>query len=180
MKLVALLGLLVCTPLAAAQIQSLRVDHERGNYSVSMRVLLDVPAAQAYAVFADPRNLSAINPAVQEVQVLPDGELYTRVRACAGLFCKTMRQQQQMHYTPRADGGQILALVVPGDSDLRSGVAHWEFRALGRRTLLDFNAELEPAFWIPPFVGPWLVENSLREEAQRTSSGIEQLARAKR
>jgi hypothetical protein len=58
-------------------------------------------------------------------------------------------------------------------------LAQWEFRAVDQRTQLDFNAELEPAFWIPPFVGPWLVENSLREEAQRTSSGIEQLARIK-
>jgi len=177
-RFAALLGLLLCTPLAAAQIEALSVDHGHGHYSVSMRVMLDVPAARAYAVFADPQNLGAINSAVQEVRELPDGQLYTRVRACAALFCKTMRQRQQMLYAPRADGGHIAARVIPGDSDLRSGSAQWEFHAVGRRTQLDFSAELEPAFWIPPFVGPWLVENSLRDEAQRTSAGIERLALA--
>ena len=177
MKRLALLGVLACMPLAAAQIQNLKVDHAGGHYTVSMQVMLDVPAARAYAVFANPHNLSAINPAVQEVRELPEAQLYTRVRACAGLFCKTMRQQQQMRYAPRADGGHIWAQVIPGDSDMRSGSAQWEFRAIGQRTQLDFNADLEPAFWIPPFLGPWLVENSMRDEAQRTSVGIEQLAR---
>jgi hypothetical protein len=174
------MALLCCTPLAAAQIETLKVDHADAHYRVSMRVMLDVPAARAYAVFADPLNLQRINPAVQEVQQLPDDQLYTRVRVCAGIFCKTLRQQQQMRYAPRADGGHIWAQVIPQESDLRSGSAQWEFRAMGERTQLQFDADLEPSFWIPPLLGPWIVENSMREEAQRTSSGIENLAHSTR
>lgn len=176
--ILSLLGALICAPLDAAQIEQIKVDHANGQYTVSMRVLLEVPAARAYAVFADPQNLTAINPAVQEVRVLPDGRLYTQVRTCAGPFCKTLRQQQQMRYELRSNGGHIWAQVIPGESDLRSGSAQWEFRADGKLTQLEFDAVLEPDFWIPPLIGPWLVENSMREEAQRTSAGIEQLARA--
>lgn len=141
-------------------------------------MILDVPAVRAYDVFADPLNLGRINPAVQEVRKLTDDRLYTRVRVCAGIFCKTLRQQQQMRYAPRVDGGHIWAQVMPQESDLRSGSAQWEFRAKSERTQLQFDADLEPAFWIPPLLGPWIVENSMREEAQRTSSGIENLARS--
>jgi hypothetical protein len=170
-------ALLVMQPTEAAQIQSIAVEHSDGRYRVRMHVLLDVTAARAYAAFADPHNLVAINPDVQDAHLLADGSLYTQVRTCAGPFCKTLRQQQQMRYSARGDGGHIWAQVVPEHSDLRSGTAQWEFSALGEHAQLDFEAELEPAFWIPPLIGPWLLENSMRAEAQRTSLGIEQVAR---
>lgn len=177
MKLAALLALGVSGAVAAAQIETLKVDHAGDRYWVSMRVLLDAPAAAAYRAFADPRNLRAINPAVEDMSVQADGGLYTQVRICAGVFCKVMRQVQSMRYTPRSDGGHISATVDPARSDLSFGAAQWDFAAQGARTRLEFAAALEPKFWIPPFLGPWLVESSLRQQAQRTCAGIESLAR---
>jgi hypothetical protein len=98
------------------------------------------------------------------------------VRVCAAFYCKTLHQTQEMRYTPRPDGGDLHAEVLPAQSDFRYGRADWQFRAAGAGTQLHFIAELEPAFWIPPLIGPWLVERSLSEEAQRTSAGIEHLA----
>jgi len=167
---------------SAADIQSLQVQHDGSRYHVEMQVKLQAPAAAAYAAFAAPGSLPAINPSVQKVQVLEHGSderarIYTEVRVCAVLYCKTLRQVQDMRYAPRPDGGDLHAEVLPGLSDFSYGRADWGFRPAGSATLLHFSAELEPAFWIPPLLGPWLVERSLREEAQRTSAGIERLAR---
>jgi len=176
---------LACLALAgsasAAEVQSLQVQHDGSRYHVEMQVKLRAPAAAAYAAFAAPGSLPAINPAVRKVQVLQhDGDerarIYTEVRVCAVLYCKTLHQVQDMRYAARPDGGDLHAEVLPGPSDFSYGRADWVFRPAGGATLLRFSAELQPAFWIPPLLGPWLVERSLREEAERTSAGIEKLA----
>jgi hypothetical protein len=179
-----LLPALLLFPIAAqaADIQSLAVTRDDSRYHVELEVILQAPAAAAYAAFANPANLPRINPAVQQVQVLEHASdqaarLYTEVRVCALLYCKTLRQTQDMRYEARPDGGDLHAEVRPEGSDFRYGRADWSFRPAGPATRLHFSAELEPAFWIPPLIGPWLVQRSLREEAERTSDGIEKLAR---
>jgi hypothetical protein len=178
-------GILALLPLAgsAADIQSLQVTRDNGRYHVEMQVRLHAAAPAAYAAFTDPARLAAINPAVQKVQVLEQpaedrARLYTEVRVCAMLYCKTLHQVQELRYAPRPDGGDLRAEVLPEQSDFRYGHASWSFRAEGAETRMRFSAELEPGFWIPPVLGPWLVERSLREEAQRTSAGIELQAAA--
>ncbi len=176
------LALLVTTPLAsAAEIQSLQVTHNGARYHVEMEVKLQAPSAASYAVFAAPGNLPKINTAVRQVQLIEhradqQARVYTEVRVCALFYCKTLHQMQDMRYAPRPDGGDLHAEVLPGLSDFSYGRADWQFRSAGAATHLHFSAELEPAFWVPPLIGPWLVERSLREEAQRTSAGIEKLA----
>ena len=166
---------------SAAEIQSLQVTRNGARYDVEMEVKLQAPSAASYAVFAAPGNLPKINPAVQQVQLIEhradqQARVYTEVRVCALFYCKTLHQMQDMRYAPRPDGGDLHAEVLPGLSDFSYGRADWQFRSTGVATHLHFSAELEPAFWVPPLIGPWLVERSLREEAQRTSAGIEKLA----
>jgi len=166
---------------SAGEIQSLQVTRDGARYHVEMEVRLQAPAAAAYSAFATPGNLPRINPAVQRVQVFdqrPDetARIYTEVRVCAMFYCKTLRQMQDMRYAPRPDGGDLHAELLPAQSDFSYGRADWHFRPAGAATQMHFSAELEPAFWIPPLLGPWLVERSLREEAQRTAAGIERMA----
>src|SRR5882762_7232173 len=163
------LSLLVTTPLAtAAEIQSLQVTHDGARYHVEMEVKLQAPSAASYAVFATPGNLPRINPAVQQVQVIEhhadeQARVYTVVRVCALFYCKMLHQMQDMRYAPRPDGGDLHAEVLPALSDFSYGRADWRFRPAGAAAHLHFSAELEPAFWVPPLIGPWLVERSLRE-----------------
>lgn len=181
-RLCIVLALLaVASTAAAAEIQSLQVTHDGARYHVEMEVKLQAPSAASYAVFAAPGNLPKINPAVQQVQVIAhhaeeQARVYTVVRVCALLYCKMLHQMQDMRYAPRPDGGDLHAEVLPALSDFSYGRADWRFRPAGAAAHLHFSAELEPAFWVPPLIGPWLVERSLREEAQRTSAGIEKLA----
>jgi hypothetical protein len=178
--------LLAAIPARAATIESLSVVHQGARYSVEMQVRLQTPPAASYAVFAAPASLPKINPAVQRVDVLQRAgddraRIYTEVRVCALLYCKTLHQTQDMRYQPRPDGGDLTAEVVPEASDFSHGHALWQFRpAAGGATELRFQAELEPAFWIPPLIGPLLVERSLRQEAERTSAGIELLVQTAR
>lgn len=176
---------LLVLPAGAFDIQSVHVDHQGDRYQVSMRVTLDAPASDSYAVFSDPALLRQVNPAIREVEVLEERgpglrRVRTRVRACVALFCRHLVQVQDMRYRPAIDGARIIdAQVLPERSDFRYGQAAWIFRACeSNRTCLAFDAELEPAFWVPPLIGPWLIERKLRDEAIETSRGLERLARA--
>ena len=177
------LGLLCASSAQAATIQSVEVSRDETRYTVTMHAWIDASATSAFAVFSDPARLPQINPAVQLAQVLGKGaagatRLYSEVKVCVAVYCRTLHQTQDMLYAPLPDGGDIRAEMLPATGDFRSGSGEWHFRSAGRGTDLQFRAQMEPSFWIPPVIGPWIVERSLRAEAERTSEGIERLARA--
>lgn len=169
----------------AVEIQSVAVEYQDARYRISMRVTLDAPAGATYAVFADLPRLPQINPAVHEVQILESlagdrRRVFTEVRTCVSIYCRHLKQVQDMHFTPRAEGGAVAAQVLPERSDFHFGEARWDFRDCSGKTCLSFDAQLEPAFWVPPLIGPWLIKRKLHDEAVQTSQGIERLARATR
>lgn len=173
----ALLG--GATAASAAQIESLEVTQDGARYRTDMRVLLEVPAAAAFAALTDYAQLARINPRVQVVELLggqapAPAQLRTVVELCVGILCKHVEQVQDMRQ-PAATA--LHAEVVPARSDLHYGVADWRFEPDDQGSRLFFHAEIEPKFWVPPFIGPWLVKRALTREAIATSEGIEAAAR---
>lgn len=180
-RLAPWLLLVMAAPARALEVQSVEVTQAQGRYRVHMQVQLDAPARASWATFANPLNLPRINPAVREVRVLDmqgahPARLYTRVKICIAWICRQLEQVQDMQYTARDEGGEMRATVRPELSDFRHGRAQWSFRDCAPRTCLRFDAELEPAFWVPPLIGPWLIRDTLRDEAITTSRGLERLA----
>lgn len=167
-----------------ASIEHLSLTHVHGRYAIDLRVRLDVPAAVAYAVFADLDDLTAVNTDVREARVVGRGpggaiDLYSRISACILWYCRSLRETQRMTFERRADGGEVAAVVLPRGGDLRAGQAHWTFSATGGRTVLVMTADVEPAFRVPPLIGPWLIERWLRRETERTAANLERLAAAR-
>jgi hypothetical protein len=181
----ALLTALLPAAAHAVVVDSLQVTQHGDRYRVAMKVQLDAPADAAYAVFTDYQNLPRINGAVKQAQVLPEttspdvSRLHTQLRMCFSFFCKTLDQVQDMHRTQESVGGKLSAKVLPDRSDLSYGQADWRLSegSSATQSVLEFDAELEPKFWIPPLIGPWVMERKLRQEAIQTSQGIERLAR---
>ena len=171
------------TPTQAFELDQIDVQHKAARYEVRMQVRLNASADAAYAVFSDIALLPQINPAVRKASVmreLPNGarRVYTQVHMCVALFCKELQQVQDMRFEALESGGTVLASVLPELSDLRFGEAEWTFRRCGEQTCLSFHARMEPKFWVPPLIGPWLIQRKLRVEAMETSAGLEKLARA--
>ncbi len=149
---------------------------------MQLEARLDAPLTASYATFRAFENLPRINDAVEAVQPLagaPAGaqRLYTRVRICVWLFCKQLEQVQDLREADNGAGRGLDATVIPALSNLRYGRAHWRMRDCAPQTCLTFTAELEPAFWVPPLIGPWAIERAMRREALQTATGIERLAR---
>ena len=169
----------------AVEIEHIEVRRDGERYSIRVAARLDAPAEQAFAVMTDYERLPAINDSVQRVRRLStaaEGEdIYTEVRLCVALLCKQLWQVQNMRQAAAGSTYTLTATVNPALSNLKSGTASWRFEACSRRqTCLDFQAELVPDFWVPPLIGPWAIQHTMRREAIATCEGIERLAGVRR
>jgi hypothetical protein len=173
---------LTCDPADAASIEALTTKRDTGHYGVSLRAHLEVPSPAAYAMFADVANWKRLSPDLRRLEILDqhrDGalELLTAYQACVLWYCRLLYGMPDVFLRPSADGGDIYLTLRPNFGDFRSGEAHWRFRGSGSGTELEFTAEVEPAFTVPPIIGPWLMARWLRSEALQTSLNVEALVR---
>ena len=139
------------------------VGYEAGVYSLSLEARIDAPAAMVYRLITDYDHLQDINPAVRESRILrTDGPDKCRVRVvtrvCVLFYCRDITQSQDMVQSP---GYLIKATILPEGSDFRRGRAQWRLIAKGDSTVMQFRAELEPDFFLPPLIGPWLLRREM-------------------
>lgn len=170
-----------CTAGLAAEVDALQIEHADRRYRMHLAARLDTPLQSSFRAFSNFDNLPRINDAVELVQLVdgaPTGaqRLYTRVRVCVWFFCARLDQVQDIREISAGPAPGLDAVVVPQLSNLRYGVARWRMRDCAPQTCLEFDAELEPDFWVPPIIGPWAIERAMRGQAVRTASGIERLA----
>lgn len=166
--------LVACLPARAADIDVVAVERDGERYIVDMQVRLDAGALIARDLMRDADRLPEINENIVTAVVPARDHLHTVVEFCVTFFCRRVEQMQ----TVRAGQPATLHMsVIPESSDLKYGEAHWDFRALDTdRSYMRFKAEIEPNFWVPPVVGPWLIRRKLLEQAQVTAAGIERVA----
>jgi len=169
-------GLLLMPAMSlAGDILASSVSHDGDRYSLSVTALIDAPIDIVYQSITDFDNLAAINPAIEESQLLaaPNAETHrvrSAIKVCILVFCKRIEQVQDV--TMKADY-VIEAVVLPERSDFRSGFARWQLTTSGISTELLFTNTFEPDFWVPPVIGPWLIKRKLIDEVAETAMYIE-------
>ena len=170
---------LAASPASTAEVLGVDVTHEKGVYHVRIEALLDAPRDAVFAVLTDYARWADVNDMIEESVVLegatPAEQLVRTVaEGCALGFCKTFTQVQWMR---ASDGRRIEALIVPERSDMRSGWAKTELSDADGRTLFRYEMSLEPDFWVPPLIGPWIIQRKLRAESIQTAAAVELAAR---
>jgi uncharacterized protein YndB with AHSA1/START domain len=158
----------------AADIEEVAVARDGDRYSVAMTVVLAAPADAVYAAMTDFEALPRINPNIVLSETDDDGRLHTLVELCVAFFCRKVEQWQ----TVTTDAPHRLNMtVLPERSDLRYGEAEWTFVALTPATSrMRFRTEIVPDFWVPPVIGPWIIQRKLHEQAVITAKGLERAA----
>jgi hypothetical protein len=72
---------------------------------------------------------------------------------------------------------EIVATVIPERSNARYARTQWRLQPLDGGTLLRYELEMEPDFWVPPVIGPPLVKRALKQGGARAAARVENLAR---
>jgi hypothetical protein len=164
------------TSLAAAyDIRSLDTGRNGKHFSIAMIAWVEQPIDEVRSRLTNFNALTRLSPAVEESRQLPPDEagdiiVYTRFRPCVMFVCKTVRIFETVRYPERY---QIVSTVIAARSDLAFGQTYWRLSVQGDGTLVQYDAEFEPAFDLFPLIGPAVARYSLKREAKQFLKGLE-------
>jgi len=162
----------------AGDVLEATVTSEDKRYFINIDVVINADADRVYKILTDYANLTNISESITEsnlIYSLSDNDHRVKVttEACVTFFCKTIVQVQDVEQLP---GMVIVSTTIPEKSDVDYAHARWKITKQDGLTHIIFNADLKPSFWVPPLIGPPLIERALRKEALAVIDGLEKLA----
>jgi len=173
----ALLLLVSCLA-RGAELRDVDVDLVEGRYHLTSRTYFEVEQGALYAVLSDFSLFEKFTSAIVESKNLEPDELgrpgfFARMEGCVLLFCKSFVREGRVVLTPM---DEIVAVADPEASDFLYSREVWTLVPEGEGTIMIYDFELEPAFWVPPVIGPLYIQSALRGGAERAVNRIEALA----
>jgi hypothetical protein len=176
---VCVAAVLSMTPALGMEIESAESLYEKHEYRVELTLVLDAPLERVVDVLRDYASYPMLDPSIQEAKVLSRSAddtllLYTKLRACSGLFCRTVKRVERVTEARF----ELLAEVIPEQSDVLSGRAHTLLQTLEGRTRVQYRSSFAPKFWVPSFIGRPLMVRRLREASLDLFRNVEVRARA--
>lgn len=176
---------LLCFGLSAIPayaVQVIRADatYEKGVFRIYFEALLAAPMPDVAAVLGDYAHFDKLDSRIRRVELLePEADgvvlMRTLINACAGVFCRTVERVERVQRVP---GGQV-ANVIPERSDMRRGVATTHWRQEGTGTVVRYEAEFEPDFWVPALISQRYGVEEMRESTLQMFKNVERAANAR-
>jgi hypothetical protein len=172
--------LLTCSTLLCAEDgnHNVEVTEQGGVYHIRAVAVVDAQAEYVHQVLSDFVHIYRLNPSITESEVLATSDkentyVRTRVLGCAGYFCQELERVEKVHELP---SGDLVADIVPEKSEFKSGRTVWHVEAMGERSRIVYESEMEPDFYIPPVVGRFMAKKSIRTEITTSFQNLEKIA----
>jgi carbon monoxide dehydrogenase subunit G len=171
---------LIAVPALSADLLDVSVQKEGERYTMASRTYFEAPPEAVFRVLSDYDRFERISSIFEDVRFIApatDGtpRAYTLVKGCVLFFCKTIERIEELHFTPHS---RIVAEVEPEHSDFAYGRTEWRFIPSGSGTEVHYRMDMEPGFWVPPVIGPYIMKRSFRSDAVEALERIEALALA--
>ena len=172
--------LLVAGPVTAAELQSIEVEYEDGEYSLVSVVWFDAGLEETFRVFRTWDYSTQFSSAIVEARDLPPDEngrpgFYSRAQGCILFFCKSLVRQGRVEYVKNQE---LRAYADPERSDFEFSRETWRFREEGGGTRVVYELHMDPKFWVPPGIGPYFIKRKLRNGSADALDRIERVARS--
>jgi hypothetical protein len=170
-----------CAPALAADLQEVTVERVEDRYRLRSETLFDASAASLYVVLTDYDQFEKISSVFTVSRSIGPDELgrpqfYNAMEGCVLFFCVSFERYGHLELDPET---RIRAIVDPDRSDFKYSVESWQLLEADGRTRLIYEFEMEPAFWVPPVIGPFYIRRALRAGAVRAVDRIEAMALGK-
>ncbi len=165
----------------AADLRDIQVERADGIYTLQSVVWFDAGIDTVYHVFLDWDLSEQFSSVVVEARNLGsdatgDRGFYTRNRACVLFYCKSVERFGRVEHEPAIF---IKAITDPERSDFHLSNETWEFSEEDDGTLIRYQLEMRPKFWIPPVIGPYVLKKKMREDGVDALDRIEAIAQDK-
>ena len=162
----------------AAEMRSVEVDRVDKRYVMRSEVHFAASVEAVYSVFANYDLSTQFSGAIVESRNIEaeDGGrpgFYIRNRGCVLFFCTSF---ERYGYVEREPYKIIRASVDPARSDFYLSNESWRFKREGKGTVVTYDLEFEPKFWVPPFIGPYVIKRKLANDGGDAVERIESIA----
>ena len=164
---------------SAAEIRSIDVKYEDGFYTLVSVVWFDAGLRPMFYVFSTWDLSDQFSGAVVEARDLEADELgrpgfFVVNRGCVVFFCKTLTRQG---YVEIEKEKVLRAFADPALSDFKVSNESWEFAEERGGTTVKYTLFMQPDFWVPPAIGPYLIKRKLKTDGSRALNRIEAIAK---
>jgi sugar/nucleoside kinase (ribokinase family) len=178
MRLLLFTCLLATAAARAGEVRHAEVEYKDERYFVSFEVYIEAPRKRVRELLTDYAHLPRISHVIKESELyfsLDENSHRIRVvvEGCVTYFCKRMTQVQDVE---ELGNGIITGTVLAEKSDFIYAHSRWKIAAHNTGTVVSFDSDFKPKFWVPPVIGPYLIKKKLREITLETINGLEQLA----
>jgi hypothetical protein len=162
----------------AAEIRTLDFTRDGDIYRVASDVYMAAPPGGVYAVLIDYENLDRLSSAFLEtrfIEPIEDGRglVYLHMEACILFFCRDVKLTEEIRVVPET---RVEVTILPAQSDLNYGRSSWDIAAVDDGSLVHYELEMQPSFWIPPIIGPMIMKAVARRKGLRAARRVEALA----
>ena len=178
MKTACIVLVLFCGAAGAAELRNVEVERVAGRYILTSEVWFDTDIESIYGVFLDYDLRSRFSSFIVESRnVEPDASgqrrFYIRNHGCVWFFCQSFERNGHVEHQPLVF---IRSTADPESSDFHTSLESWRFEPEGTGTLVAYDFEFEPKFWIPPLIGSYMLQRKLRDDSVRAINRIEAIA----
>ncbi|MDH4109953.1 MAG: hypothetical protein OEW35_16830 [Gammaproteobacteria bacterium] len=165
----------------AADLRDVVVERNEDRYHLRSETWFNASAEELYRVLTNYDLFVKFTSAFVESRNLEPGadgrpRFYTRMEGCVLLFCKSFERHGHLLLQPMRE---IVAIVDPNKSDFKYSRESWRLVPEGEGTLLIYNFDMVPSFWVPPVIGPYYIKRTLREGGVDAVDRIEALAQGR-
>ena len=176
---VGAVAVLASAELLPATIQTIEVEHDDGVYRLVSTAYLAAPRRAIFDVLTDYERFGRISSTYTDygfMEPAADGTpiIYTTMEGCVLFFCVTMRRVERMEVEAP---NSIRTDTLPGQSDFKLSISEWTLEPEAGGTAMTYRLTIEPDFWIPPLIGPWVLKQRLERGGAGAVNRIERLAR---
>ena len=172
--------LLLCASIDAvpADLRMVEVEREQNRYSLKSEAYFAASRDDLYRVLTNYDLFVQFSSAYVETRNVERDEqgrprFFARMQGCVLFFCREFVRHGHLELRP---GSEIVAITEPEGSDFNYSRERWLLKPEGDGTLLIYDFEMEPGFWVPPIIGPYVIQRSLRSDGTDAIDRIEALA----
>lgn len=181
-NLLCVLLLSISAMAQAAEFREIEVDREDGLYSMRSQVYFNVEPEYLYRVLTDFNLFKKFTSAIVESNNVEADEkgrpqFYARMEGCVLIWCRSFVRIGYLELKPTAE---IIAISDPERSDFEISRERWQLIPEDEGTLMIYEFQMVPAFWVPPLIGPFYIKRALRSGGVDAVNRIEALAIGKK
>ncbi len=177
--LLVLLCLSFSTVADSLNLNDVVVFEKDGIYHISITAEIAAAEEHVRQVLTDYVHIYRLSDSIIESKVIESSvgdktQVETVILCDTPVVCKEVTLVEEVS---TLESGNLQAVILPEKSDFRSGKSVWAITAKGEKTLVTYQANLEPDFFIPPILGTQMVIANMRSEYKTALSRIEHIAR---